>query len=391
MFYSFDQLGPYTLISKLGRGAFGEVWLAEKRTAVTTTKLAVKIPLSTDFDFNSLKQEADLWVQAAGHPNVLPIIDADVYDDIIVIASEYAPSGSLAEWMKKNGGLAPSVGSALEMVDGILAGLQHLHSRKIIHRDIKPANILLQGQTPRLTDFGIARLLRTDNQSLVVAGTLPYMSPETLNGDRSELADLWAASVVLYELLTGQLPFPQTEMGALIRAICSDSHRPLPSNFQRNIHAIIDRAFDKSPRLRYKSATEMREALHGILNEANSLGISDIRPLQDDDLGNGIRIGGVYRGKPLSIVAGNWINYYDTGWVRSGWFYTPERTYNFAETFFKIHIFHEGNGYMHILASANPEHIIWLETGTGFRKEEPLCWSGETSTPRTDLWFFNWK
>src|SRR5262249_38752392 len=126
-------------------------------------------------------------------------------------------------------------------------------------------------------------------------------------------------------------------------------------------------------------------------NEVHSIGISDIRPLRDSDLGNGIRIGGVYRGHRLRIVAGNWINYYDTGWVRSGWFYTQERTAHFAETFFKIHIFHEGHGYLHILAAANPEHSIWLETGTGFRKEAWFGWSGEPTAPRTDLWSFTWK
>src|SRR6185295_639367 len=110
------------------------------------------------------KQEADLWEQASGHPNVLPIIEANIYDDHVVIASEFVPDGSLESWMKRHGGKAPSIEAAVDMVVGILAGLEHLHSRHIIHRDLKPANILLQGSMPRLAAFGISRVLRSTSQ-----------------------------------------------------------------------------------------------------------------------------------------------------------------------------------------------------------------------------------
>lgn len=92
-----DKIGPYTLIRELGKGAFGVVWLAEKRTAIATTTFALKLPRQEDVETDSIKREAAVWVHASGHPNVLPIIEADVYDDIIVIASEYAPDGSLAD------------------------------------------------------------------------------------------------------------------------------------------------------------------------------------------------------------------------------------------------------------------------------------------------------
>jgi serine/threonine protein kinase len=386
-----DQIGSYTLVNKLGSGAFGSVWLAEKRTAVTTTQAALKIPLSDDMDFNALRQEANVWVQASGHPNVLPIIEADIYDGIVVIASEYAPSGSLEDWLKRNGGAAPSIASAVEMTSGILAGLEHLHSRRIIHRDIKPANILLQGQTPRLADFGISRLLQSDQQTFTVSGTLPYMSPEAINGERNERTDVWSVSVVFYQLLTGRLPYPQKDMGPLLSAIQHSSPDPIPSSIPEQIQNVITRAFDRNSQNRFESAAEMRTALRSMLEEINSIGFSDIRPLPDNDLGNGIKLGGIYRDTLLKLVAGNWIKYYGTGWVRSGWLFMPGRTHNFAETFFKIHIFHDGHGYIHVLASANPAHTIWLETATGFRMEKYFCWDGIPSIPRTDLWEFTWK
>src|SRR5215210_2679899 len=127
-----DKIGPYTLISKLGRGAFGVVWLAEKRTAITITKVAIKIPNDEDVDLEAVKQEASLWVHASGHPNVLPIIDADIHDELVIIVSEYAPDGSLSKWLENHGGKAPSIELAVEMTLGILAGLEHLHERGII-------------------------------------------------------------------------------------------------------------------------------------------------------------------------------------------------------------------------------------------------------------------
>ncbi len=135
------KIGPYHLITKLGSGAFGVVWLAEKRTVLATTKVALKLPRDDDINIEAVKQEAAVWIEASGHPNVLPIIDADIYDEHIVIVSEYVPDGSLAKWLEHHGGKAPSIEAAVDMIDGILAGLEHLHARKIIHRDLKPDNI----------------------------------------------------------------------------------------------------------------------------------------------------------------------------------------------------------------------------------------------------------
>ena len=261
MIRSGDQIGPYTLISKLGRGAFGTVWLSERRTTIATTTAALKIPLDDDVDLETIKHEANLWVRASGHPNVLPIIEANVYDDQVVIASEYAPDGSLESWLKQNGGKAPSVEVAVEIVSGILAGLEHLHSRNIIHRDLKPANILFQGSTPRLADFGISRVLKSTSQSSIVAGTPAYMAPEAFDGKRNEQTDIWSVGVIFYQLLAGRLPFPQADITSLVGAILSRNPEPLPISVPAPFHTIINLALAKDANQRYKSASEMRAAL----------------------------------------------------------------------------------------------------------------------------------
>lgn len=165
MFRAGDQLGSYNLIQRLGRGAFGEVWLAEEKTAISTYKVALKLPNSEDIDFEAIRQEAGVWEDVKGHPNILPIIKADIIDEQVYIASEYAPDGSLSNWLKIHNGKSPTIEVAVKMTKGILAGLEHLHSKGVIHRDLKPANILLQANTPRIADFGIARLVKSTSST----------------------------------------------------------------------------------------------------------------------------------------------------------------------------------------------------------------------------------
>ncbi|MBI3650422.1 MAG: serine/threonine protein kinase [Acidobacteria bacterium] len=256
-----EQIGPYILTNKIGRGSFGVVWLAEKRTALATTRVALKIPLDDEIDLEEIKQEAALWAQASGHPNIIPIIEANIYDDHIVIASEYASDGSLQDWLKQHGGAAPSMDAAIRMMLGILDGLEHLHTQHIIHRDLKPSNLLLQGQTPRIADFGISRVLKTTSQSVTIAGTTAYMAPEAFDGKRNEQTDLWAAGVIFYQMIAGRLPFPQKDLTSLMGAILSRPPEPLPLVVSNHLQAVIARTLEKNPALRFKSAAEMRAAL----------------------------------------------------------------------------------------------------------------------------------
>jgi len=280
MFQAGDTIGSYVLVKRIGEGAFGDVWLAEK-TGLVKTKFALKLPKGNDIDTQVFGEEAEVWAQVSGHTNVVPIIEADTHQvkrngiDIsheqIVIVSEYLPDGSLQTLLNENGGKAQTAERAAEIVLGILSGLNYLHTRNpaIIHRDLKPDNVLLQGETPRLTDFGISRALKTASylQTQRIAGTLPYMAPEAFDGHFSPRTDIWAAGVVLYQLLSGTLPFPQREMPSLIAAILNDEPPPLPDSVQRQFHYVVTRALERSPERRYTTADEMRrsllDALHG--------------------------------------------------------------------------------------------------------------------------------
>jgi serine/threonine-protein kinase len=280
MFQAGDTIGSYVLVKRIGDGAFGDVWLAEK-TGLVKTKFALKLPKGNDIDTQVFSEEAEVWAQVSGHTNVVPIIEADTHpvkrngidisQEQIVIVSEYLPDGSLQTLLRENGGKASTPERAAEITLGILSGLNYLHTRQpaIIHRDLKPDNVLLQGETPRLTDFGISRALKTASylQTQRIAGTLPYMAPEAFDGHFSPRTDVWAAGVVLYQLLSGTMPFPQREMPSLIAAIVNDDPPPLPDSVPLQFHCVVTRALEKSPERRYTTADEMRrgllDALHG--------------------------------------------------------------------------------------------------------------------------------
>ncbi|MFM9904490.1 MAG: serine/threonine protein kinase [Pyrinomonadaceae bacterium] len=280
MFQIGDKVGSYVLAQPIGSGAFGDVWLAEK-AGIVTTRFALKLPKGTEVDPAVFKDEARIWAQASGHTNVVPIIEADshnvvrnrvtVVSDQIVIVSEYMSDGSLQSQLISTGGKAPTVQKAAQLTMGILAGLRYLHTRKpvIIHRDLKPDNVLMQDETPRLTDFGISRALKSDSylKTVGIAGTLPFMAPEVFRGEFSARTDVWAAGVILYQLLSGRLPFQQTDIPALISAIVNDQPADLPGGVPVRLARVVGRALTKDPDLRFRSAAEMRDSLDAALTQ----------------------------------------------------------------------------------------------------------------------------
>jgi formylglycine-generating enzyme required for sulfatase activity len=192
---------------------------------------------------------------------VLKFLDARVFDGQVVLVSEYAPDGSLANWLRRHGERAPSVEAAVEMALGILAGLEHLHALSIIHRDVKPDNVLLMGATPRLADFGISRVLKSTSKSAVSAGTPAYMAPEAFNRRRNQQTDIWSVGVILYQMLSGRLPFEGDDMAELYGAILNEDPEPLPALVPEWLRQAVAIALAKEPERRYRTAAEMGAAL----------------------------------------------------------------------------------------------------------------------------------
>jgi len=258
-----EIIGPYRLMEKIGSGQFGEVWKAQKYEMIAPP-CAIKFPTGRKSDLDSVMNEAKVWMRASGHPNVVTMIEAGVFDGQLIIVSEYVQDGSLLDWLDRHGGKAPTTEAAVEMMIGILAGLEHLHNQKIIHRDLKPANILLQVETPRLADFGLARVLNSMTSSMTIAGSLPYMAPETFRKIRTEQTDLWAAGVIFYEMLSGRLPFNGDDLASTMGMVINQPVPPLPAPLQDKFGAIIERALEKDMSRRYRTASQMRDALRAV-------------------------------------------------------------------------------------------------------------------------------
>ena len=261
MFRENQQVGYYTLIRFLGRGGFGEVWLAEKQHTSPPERVAIKLPHGDQLDLQAVKDEIFNWILSGKHKNILPIIECESFGNQIAIVSEYAAGGSLKDLLEREGRLPAA--EAARMTAGILEGLAHLHQRKIIHRDLKPENILLQEGIPRLADFGISRMATGSHSSTGIVGTQSYMAPESFDGKRTPQTDIWAVGVILYLLLSGRLPFPQQDITQLLGAIVMQAPPPLPDGIPAALASAAQRALAKDPAERFGSAAEMLAALGG--------------------------------------------------------------------------------------------------------------------------------
>ncbi len=251
-----------------------------------------------------------MWVNATGHTNVVPIYDAGIHARRVYIVSEYVEEGSLADKIRTRGGLALSVDEATHVVKGILAGLGHLHhpldtKKIIVHRDLKPANVLLQKGMARLTDFGLA--LEGPSLSRSAAGTLRYIAPEALCGQSGPSVNLWAAGVILYELLAGHWPFARERRqsdDAILYAILHQAPVPLPPTVPPVLAGIVLQALQKDPLRRFASAGRMSAAI----NQCARFSIVPSAPWQGDDAGPphspqvGAHRGGRTRSRTLLVI-----------------------------------------------------------------------------------------
>jgi len=274
-----DKIGDYSLVRFLGRGQFGEVWLAEKQLGIGKRRVqhALKFlfNLGDEINLKSAEAEIDTWIEAGGHPNVMSVLDMLIHNDVVVLASEFAAGGSLKDWLGRNGGKAPSYHAAIEMMLGILKGIEHLHSRKVVHRDLKPDNILLQGDFPRIADFGVSRIVSSRSMSTNAMGSPSYMSPEAFDGNKLPQADIWSAGVILYEMLCGGLPFHSETMFGLVAAIQGGPAESLPPEIPHELRSVVEISLDKDLQIRYRSAREMRtqleKASHSLRSRPNDV------------------------------------------------------------------------------------------------------------------------
>jgi DNA-binding NarL/FixJ family response regulator len=252
----------YKPLRMLSSSASSLVLLAEREKNNRLTVLKV---ISTDVqdDKKVLKRfmREQRMLSKLRHPNVVKIYAGGVTDDSAYIAMEYFPGGDLRK--RIDAGIPE--GRALEYFRGIAKGLGAAHEVGIVHRDIKPANILIRkDNTLAIADFGISKSLGASTAITVVGfvmGTPFYISPEQIDGEpATTCSDLYSLGVILFELLTGERPYPQTRLPALLRAHTEDPLPKLPEE-HASMQFVLDGLMAKNPMERFQSVPELLVAL----------------------------------------------------------------------------------------------------------------------------------
>lgn len=258
------RVGHFVPLRLLGQGSSGEVWLADDVNL--GRKVALKLPRSYDPQSISLSFEAKTAANL-NHPNIVSIYEIGVEGDQVFIASEFIDGMTLRDYLSAG---KPTVARAIDLLQRISRALHYAHQQGIVHRDVKPANILLdrEGQ-PYVTDFGIAKRLHADatiSSEGQIIGTARYMSPEQAGGRTKETdhrADIYALGVMLFEMLTRDVPFRGNVRAILDQKITHDSPSPrtLDPSIPRDLETICLKCLEREPEKRYTSAQELVDEL----------------------------------------------------------------------------------------------------------------------------------
>lgn len=276
-------VGGHRVVRQIGSGGMGVVYLAEQEKPKRTVVLKIIRPLlATPTMLRRFERESET-LGRLHHPGIAQVYEAGMAETPVgplpFIAMEYVAGEPLTTFVEQRG---LTLRARIELLAHVCDAVQHAHQRGVIHRDLKPANILVEetGQ-PKVLDFGIARAAAQDEGATtlltdagLLLGTLPYMSPEQVAGDPDAIdtrSDVYSLGVILYEALTGRLPYDlgsrsMLDAARIIREQSPERLSTLNRTLRGEVEVIVGRALEKERERRYQSASELADDLRRYLN-----------------------------------------------------------------------------------------------------------------------------
>jgi serine/threonine protein kinase len=218
MFFRGQIVGKYKILSTIGSGGFGTVYLAEDTWI--DKKVALKVPHRQTVDFGELLREPRL-LAALNHPNIVTILTAEKQESVFFIVMEFVPGETLEHVIARDGAL--DVARALDYTCQISNAVDHAHKHGVLHRDLRPSNVIvMESGLLKVADFGTSRFLEIAAHGTTVIGSPPYMAPEQFQGKAVFASDLYSLGVTMYQMLTGMLPYGTPSPADLDRLLRGD-------------------------------------------------------------------------------------------------------------------------------------------------------------------------
>lgn len=266
MLFRGQILGKYKIVSPLGSGGFGAVYLA--RDTWIDKDVAIKVPHKQNLNFAELLREPRL-LATLDHPNIVSITTAEKQENIFFIVMEYVEGETLDDVIARDGALDTAL--ATDYAHQIALAVDHAHQQGVVHRDLRPPNVLVSGSgVLKVADFGTSRFLEIAAHGTTVIGSPPYMPPEQFEGKAVFASDIYALGVTFYQMLTGELPYdtptpadlPRLKRGDLVKA-----PRLLNPAVPRMLNDIVMKAMAPDITGRYQRAGDL-------LHDLKAMGIS---------------------------------------------------------------------------------------------------------------------
>ncbi len=287
-----QRLGHYQIIQKLGEGGMGSVYRAHQESMGRDVAIKVILSHPAKMDDFSVRFEREVRICASlSHAHIIKVFDYGKHDALPIsyLVMELLTGGSLSDLISKQG---LSLQAIEQLISQLASALDYAHQKDLIHRDLKPSNVLLdEGGNAYLSDFGLARL-RSDTaaitQSGMVMGTWPYMAPEQWKGkELDRRADVYSLGVMLFEMLTGRLPFMGDTAETMLYQHLFEAPpalRTLRPDAPAALENMVNIALAKDPSLRYATAGEMAAAFEAAIIGAQSMIVPLLQPAEAYDL-----------------------------------------------------------------------------------------------------------